>query len=70
MKIADASVVSFDKTDVELMLAAYTAKGLDAGTYHKDGEHWETCDCLVTTTPGGENTPENGGENTPENGAE
>ena len=37
---------STDIADIAAMLdSTYSAKGLDAGTYHKDGENWENCNC-------------------------
>ena len=53
VKIADASAIDFDTADVEAVLADnYQAKGLEKGkTYHKDGDHWEVCDCETDSTP-------------------
>ena len=52
VKVADATEYEFDTADVEAMLEDYTAKGLEKGkTYHKDGDHWEICDCETTSTP-------------------
>ena len=61
VKTSDNTAIAFTTTDVEAMVEDnYTAKGLTAGTYHKVGDHWETCTEWTTPAPGG-----NGGDSTP-----